>query len=153
METAPQQPVKKYKSFHYHTAVEWKADRQGVLQSDGKPAIEISSPPEFKGLPGVWTPEDFFVGAAEICTMSTFLAFGTRKGIPLKSYKSSAAGTLEHVDGTYRFTAITVSPVVVVGSTWSKEQVEELFHQAHDHCLIANSMRTPVTILPTIIIE
>lgn len=153
METATPQPIKKFKTFTYHTSVEWKSERQGFLRSEGKPEVYVSSPPEFKGIPGVWTPEDLFVAAAEICTMSTFLSFGGRKGIPLKSYKSSAQGLLENVDGKYRFTKIVITPEVVVGKEWTKEQVDEVFHQAHDNCLIANSMTSTVVIEPTIHFE
>lgn len=153
METTTPQPVKKYKSFAYHTSVEWKADRQGTLQSEGKPEILISSPPEFKGIPGVWTPEDFLVASVEICTMSTFLAFGIRKGIPLKSYKSSAEGLLENVEGKYKFIKVIVKPEIVVEQSWTKEQVEEIVHQAHDNCLIANSLTAQVIIEPTIVLE
>ena len=148
--TTQQQPAKKFKIFHYHTSVEWKSERQGYLRSEGKPEIYISSPPEFKGIPGVWTPEDLFVASVEICTMSTFLSFGGRKNIPLKSYKSSAEGVLENVDGKYRFTSITITPEVTVGKEWTTEQVQEVFHQAHDNCLIANSMTANVIINPTI---
>jgi len=153
METATPQPVKKFKTFTYRTSVEWKSERQGFLRSEGKPEVYISSPPEFKGIPGVWTPEDLFVAAAEICTMSTFLSFGGRKGIPLKSYKSNAEGLLENVDGKYRFTKIVITPEVIVGKEWTKEQVDEVFHQAHDNCLIANSMTATVVIEPTIQFE
>lgn len=153
MEPTIQQPIKKFKTFTYHTEVEWKSDRQGVVRSEGKSDIDITSPPEFKGIPGVWTPEDMLVGAVEICQMSTFLAFGTRKGIPLKSYKSSAEGLLENVDGKYRFTKIIIKPTIVVEASWTKEQVEELVHTAHDNCLIGNSITAEVTVEPTIVIE
>jgi organic hydroperoxide reductase OsmC/OhrA len=124
-----------------------------LLRSEGKPDISVSSPPEFKGIPGVWTPEDLFVAAVEICQMSTFLAFGIRKGIPLKSYKSSAEGLLENVDGKYRFTRITVKPEIVVEQSWTKEQVEELVHAAHENCLIGNSISAEVLVEPTIILQ
>ena len=153
MEPVPQQPIKKFKTFTYHSGVEWKSERQGLLRSEGKPDISVSSPPEFKGIPGVWTPEDLFVAAVEICQMSTFLAFGIRKGIPLKSYKSSAEGLLENVDGKYRFTRITVKPEIVVEQSWTKEQVEELVHAAHEICLIGNSISAEVLVEPTIILQ
>ncbi len=153
MEPTPQQPIKKFKTFTYHTGVEWKSERQGLLRSEGKPDVLVSSPPEFKGIPGVWTPEDLFVAALEICQMSTFLAFGIRKGIPLKSYKSSAEGLLENVDGKYRFTKITVKPEIVVEQSWTKKQVEELVHTAHENCLIGNSISAEVLVEPTIILQ
>lgn len=141
---------KKYKTFTYHTSLEWKQNRQGTLSSDSKPSLDISGPPEFKGIPGVWTPEDFYVASAEMCAMTTFLSFGERKNIPLVSYRSSAEGVLEFVEGKYRFTKIFVKPHIVVGKSWTEEQVEEVVRQAHDNCLIANSMATKVDILPTI---
>jgi organic hydroperoxide reductase OsmC/OhrA len=147
------EPVKRFKSFTYRTAVQWKELRQGSLAAEGKPTIDISSPPEFKGIPNVWTPEDLFVASAEICTMSTFLSFGGRKNIPLISYKSTADGLLEFVDGKYRFTTITVKPEIVVGSSWTRDMVEAVVHEAHDNCLIANSMNTRVEIIPTILIQ
>ncbi len=168
METTTQQPVnppaqrvvsstgnlaRKFKTFTYHTNVEWKSDRQGFLRSDGKPEISVSSPPEFRGIPGVWSPEDLFVAALEICQMSTFLSFGGRKGIPLKSYKSSAQGLLENIDGKYRFTKIVVKPEIVVENSWTKEQVEEIVHIAHDNCLIGNSMTAEVVVEPIIILQ
>ncbi len=153
MEQTTPPPVKKFKSFTYSTNVEWKSDRQGTLQSDGKPILDISSPPEFKGVPGVWTPEDLFVAAVEICQMSTFLSFGMRKEIPLKSYKSSAEGLLEMVDGTYKFTKVVIKPIITVGSSWTKDQVEELVHKAHENCLIGNSISADVVVEPDIIVE
>ncbi|MGE5314308.1 MAG: OsmC family protein [Acidobacteriota bacterium] len=142
----------KHKSFTYRTSVEWSEDRQGMLRSEGKPSLEISSPPEFKGLPGYWTPEEMLVAAAEICTMSTFLSFGERKNLPLVSYRSSAEGLLEFTEGNYRFTTITIRPEITVGSAWSAEQVEALLHKAHEHCLIANSLTASVVIEPSVII-
>ena len=162
METTPQtqqinQPARvlagKYKSFTYNTNVQWTSDRQGVLNSDGKPEIAISSPPEFKGIAGVWTPEDFFVAAVDMCQMTTFLSFGMRKNIPLKSYKSFAEGLLEFADGKYRFTKIVLKPEITVEQSWTKEQIEELVHQAHDNCLIGNSITAEVVVEPIIIVE
>jgi len=142
----------RYKSFTYRTSTEWSQDRQGTLRSEGKTAVEISSPPEFKGVDGIWSPEDLFVAAAEICTMTTFLSFGERKNIPLISYRSSAEGLLEFVEGKYQFTKITILPEITVGNAWTQEQVEELVHKAHVHCLIANSIKATVEIEPTIIL-
>ena len=102
-------PQVKHKTFTYATDLEWLQARQGKLCSGSKPVLDVSSPPEFKGIPGVWTPEDLFVASAEICAMSTFLSFGGRKNIPLISYRSSAEGVLEFVDGRYRFTKVRIS--------------------------------------------
>ena len=146
------EPIKKYKTFTYTTALDWLHARQGKLSSEGKPLIDVSSPPDFKGIPGVWTPEDLLVASVEICTMSTFLSFGGRRNIPLVSYKSSAEGTLEFVNGKYRFTEIRIMPSITVRKEWTREQVEEIVHEAHENCLIANSLTASVEIEPTIVL-
>jgi organic hydroperoxide reductase OsmC/OhrA len=146
------EPVKRYKTFTYKTALEWQQARQGKLSSEGKPMLDVSSPPEFKGIPGLWTPEDMFVASAEICTMSTFLSFGRRKNIPLVSYKSTAEGILEFVNGKYRFTKIRIVPEITVGKKWTREQVEEIVRDVHGNCLIANSMSVLVEIEPRIVL-
>jgi organic hydroperoxide reductase OsmC/OhrA len=143
-------PVKRYKTFTYHTGLEWLQGRQAKLSSNGKPVLDVSSPPEFKGMPGLWTPEDLFVASAEICMMSTFLSFGGRKNIPLLSYKSSAQGVLESVDGKYRFTKVIIAPQIRVERSWTEGQVEEVVHQAHENCLIANSMTAVIEVQPQI---
>jgi organic hydroperoxide reductase OsmC/OhrA len=144
------EPVRKFKTFTYHTGMEWLQARQGTLTSEGKQSLTVSSPPEFKGIPGLWTPEDLFVASVEICTMSTFLSFGGRKNIPLVAYKSKAEGLLENVDGKYRFTKIVITLDLTVKKEWTKEQVEAVVHEAHDNCLIANSMTTKVEIISNI---
>ncbi|MGD0590079.1 MAG: OsmC family protein [Bacteroidota bacterium] len=145
------QPLKKFKTFMYHSSLVWHEARQGMLSSTGKPPIEVSSPPEFKGIPGLWTPEDLFVASVEICTMSTFLSFGGRKNIPLVSYRSTAKGVLESVEGKYRFTRITIIPEIIVRNEWTEQQVKDVVHEAHENCLIANSISAEVEIVPNII--
>jgi organic hydroperoxide reductase OsmC/OhrA len=110
----------------------------------------MSSPPEFKGEPGMWTPEDLFVAAVETCTMTTFLAFAQRLNVPFVSYASSAEGTLEFVQGTYQFTKIVLRTNIEVTSGEAGEQAKHALEEAHENCLIANSIKAVVILLPTI---
>ncbi len=143
-------PKMKYKTFTYHTSLEWTGARAGELRSQGKPDIRAGSPPEFKGEEGVWSPEDLFVASVEICTLTTFLAYVQKSGLPLVSYNSQAEGLMEFTDGDYRFTKITLRPTVVVEREDHLEQAEKLMHSAHDHCFIANSITTEVILEPRI---
>ncbi len=92
------------RTFTYRTSTTWLDGRSGMLSSDGKPSIRVASPPEFKGEPNVWTPEDMFVASVEICHMATFISFAARQSLPVTSYRSHANGVLELVD------AIIASP-------------------------------------------
>jgi len=141
------------KSFTYKTSTTWTDSRSGTLTSDGKPTLRISSPPEFKGERGVWTPEDLFVGSVEICHMTTFLAFAAQRKIPVLSYKSHANGVLEFMDGDYRFTRIVIFPTITVGSAVVETEVHTLLREAEKHCLVANSIASIVEVNPTIIVQ
>jgi organic hydroperoxide reductase OsmC/OhrA len=139
---------KVYKVFRYGSEVRWEARRRGRACSSGKPELEISSPPEFKGDPGFWTPEDMFVASVNACTMMTFLAYAQHKGLELAEYESEAEGVLENVEGKYRFTEITVRPHVVVKSAEALPQAREILDSAHRDCLVTNSTTAVVKIFP-----
>ena len=143
-------PKVKHKSFTYHTELMWLDNRAGMLRAEGKTAFRVSSPPEFKGEAGVWTPEDLFVAAVEACTMTTFLAFAQRMNLPVTSYHSRAEGVLEFVENNYRFTKVILRPTVVVASAEHLEPAAKILHEAHAKCLIANSIRAEVVLEPSI---
>ena len=152
METVDQ-PKVRFKTFTYKTNVKWEERRSGTLASDGKPALRVASPPEFKGEAGVWTPEDLFVAAVEICQMTTFLAYAERKQLQVISYQSHANGVLEYINGDYRFTRIVLFPTVVIANSASEDEAHRLLDEAHKHCLVANSIESIVEVNPTIIIQ
>jgi peroxiredoxin-like protein len=139
---------KSWKSFRYHTHGAWKQGRRIKASAEGKPELEISSPPEFKGDQGIWTPEDLFVAALNTCIMETFLAFAEQKGLGLAAYSSSAEGLLEFKDGQYRFTGITVYPQVAVKSQEDVERARPIMESAHANCFVSNSITSSVRVLP-----
>jgi organic hydroperoxide reductase OsmC/OhrA len=141
------------KSFTYKTCTTWTEGRSGTIASDGKPTLKISSPPEFKGERGVWTPEDLFVGSVEVCHMTTFLSFAAQKKVTIVSYKSHANGVLEYIDGDYRFTRIVIFPTITVGADVVETDVHALLREAEKHCLVANSIASIVEVNPTIIVH
>jgi organic hydroperoxide reductase OsmC/OhrA len=151
--SSSEQPKVKHKSFTYTTGLTWIEGKVGSLVSDAKPPIQISSPPEFRGLAGYWTPEDLFVGAVEMCQMLTFIALVQKQQLPLVSYKSTAKGTLEFIDGQYRFTHIVIVPTVIVEEPASETDVRVLLREAHKRCLIANSITAVVEVNANIIVQ
>src|SRR4030042_1011804 len=100
------------KSYKYMTSVLWKGEKKGPLSVAGKPAVEVATPPEFKGHEGIWSPEDLYVAAVNSCIMTTFLAFAGRAGLAFEGYESEAEGVLEFVEERLVFTKIVVRPPV-----------------------------------------
>jgi organic hydroperoxide reductase OsmC/OhrA len=139
---------KAFKVFRYASEVQWKAGRTGVASSSGKPALAVSSPPEFKGEAGNWTPEDMFVASINVCTMLSFLAYAQHKGLNLIGYESDAEGTLESLDGKYRFTEVTLRPHVTLKSQEDIEPARKIMEDAHANCFISNSTSAAVKVFP-----
>ena len=144
--------IKKFKSFHYQTELEWAGDRAAMIRSEGKPAFRVASPPEFKGETGVWTPEDLFVASVETCTMTTFVAFAERKNLAIVSYSSHAEGLMENVEGNYQFTKILLRPTIVISDESAMDIVCKTLEESHRKCFIANSIRAEVVLEPKIIL-
>lgn len=152
METGEQTRTRP-RSYTYKTSTEWKGQRSGVLESNGKPSFRVSSPPEFRGESGVWTPEDLFVASVETCHMATFMSFAARRSIGIKSYKSHSNGVLEFIDGDYRFTRIVIFPTIVVDDSASEKEVHAILREAQKHCLVTNSIASIVEVNPTLVME
>lgn len=144
-------PTVKHKSFDFHTEISWLGGKAAHLTSEGKPQFRVASPPEFKGEAGVWTPEDLFVAAIESCVLMTFSTFAHHRQLNLISYESAADGKLEFVDGSYRFTTVTLKPKIRVGSSDEIGKAEKILESAHRKCLISNSVCARIIIEPEII--
>jgi organic hydroperoxide reductase OsmC/OhrA len=139
---------KAHKVFRYQSDVRWEAGRRAVVRSSGNPDLHVSSPPEFKGDPGIWTPEDLFVTSVNVCTLMTFVATARHKGLELLGYESAAEGVLENVEGKYRFTKINLRPQVTVKSQLDVERAREIVESAHANCFISNSISVAVRVSP-----
>jgi len=138
------------KVYLYHTSVKWTEQRKGVISCAGKPDVQVATPPEFKGHEGIWSPEDLFVAAANICLMTTFLAVAERAGLSFSSYESAAEGRLELVEGKFQFTEITLRPVITLKAVADAAKAKELIEKAEANCLISNSMKARVHLEATI---
>ena len=143
----------KPKTFLYQVGVRWERDKRGVLSIAGKPGLEIASPPEFSGHPGIWSPEDLLVAAVNACTMTTFLSAAMRRKLSLTAYESDATGTLEMADGTFRFTRVVLKPRIVVARPEDREPALAAFHEAEKGCLIAHSIVATIEAQPEIVVE
>ena len=136
------------KPFTYHTNLSDVKGRIATLSSEGKPPLTVSSPPEFKGEPGLWTPEDFFVAAIEVCLMLTFAGLAEKRGLAFVAYQSAAEGLLEWKEQSYQFTRVVVSPVITLVDEASIAAAREVIERAHATCLVANSVTSEVIVEP-----
>ncbi len=140
----------KSKKFVYRTKVSWVKEKKGVLFSAGKPDIEVAVPPEFRGHEGIWTPEELFVASVNICIKTTFLYYAQRDNLEFLSYESEAEGILERVESRFMFTKIKVMPRIRIAADSQVEKAKEILALSEKNCLISNSIKSKVEILPEI---
>jgi organic hydroperoxide reductase OsmC/OhrA len=141
-----------YKSFHYNAKSTWSSARRGMLSAAGKPNIVVGSPPEFKGEPDVWAPEELLVGSLNTCMMLTFLTLAQRQGLTPIGYESAAEGLLDNVEGKYHITEVTVRPRVTLKSETELELARKSMESVEAHCFIANSIDARITLTPEFVV-
>jgi peroxiredoxin-like protein len=146
-------PKETRRSFHYLSRLAWGEGRRAGASIDGKPVLQVSSPPEFRGDPSCWSPEDMLVAAADSCLLMTFLAYAHREELELVRYESDADGMMEFVDGRYRFTEVTLKPRLTFRSEDDAEIARVVLEQAHRDCIITNSITAAVKVEPSIDVE
>ena len=100
----------------------------------------MGSPPEFKGEPGNWSPEELLVGSLNTCIMLTFLTLAQARGLTPAGYESDAEGLLENVEGKYRLTEVSVRPRVVVETDAQLEVGRKTMEGVEAQCFISNSI-------------
>jgi organic hydroperoxide reductase OsmC/OhrA len=135
-----------HKSFRYKADTAWSFARRGTLSASGKPNIVVGSPPEFKGEPDIWAPEELLVGSVNTCMMLTFLTLAQAKGLTPVGYESEAEGLLENIEGKYRITEVTVRPRVSIKGEAELERAREIMESVEAQCFISNSINSKVTL-------
>lgn len=138
------------KNFIFKTTVKWTEDKKGKLHCSTKPSIEISTPPEFKGHEGYWSPEDLFLASINSCIMTTFIYFAEKSSLVFLSYESEIKGEVSFEEGKLMFSSITVRPIITVKNEPDKEKAKQLIEKSEKYCLISSSVRSKITLLPTI---
>jgi len=140
----------------YHTTVTWKGEHWGRLVMGNGPEMDFSAPPDSQGYPGVLTPEDAFVAAANTCIMLMFIWAAERFNLKLLSYQCRAEGTkLIELDRTEIFTQLRFRPILRISAGKEDPAVVEArarraLKSAQKYSLVANSVKSEIIVEPAI---
>jgi organic hydroperoxide reductase OsmC/OhrA len=145
----------------HHCRIEWSrsdhefsydtVSRDHRWSFPGGIEVAASAAPDFFGSPDRVDPEEALVAAISSCHMLTFLAIAARKKLVIERYDDDAAGTLEKNEaGKLAVTRVVLRPRIEwgAGNALDPAAIERMHHQAHEHCFIANSVRTEVVVEP-----
>jgi len=140
----------------YHTTVAWTGGHWGQITLGNGPEMRFSAPPDAQGHPGVLTPEDAFVAAANTCVMMMFIWATERFRLDLQSYDCRAEGTkLIELDRTETFTHLRLWPQIRISAGVEQPAVVEArarraLQSAQKYSLVANSVKSEIVVEPTI---
>ena len=142
----------------YHVQVEWNKDRKGTMCSPelnapalGGGCLEVATPPEFpKGIAGIWSPEHLFTASVASCLMTTFLAIAENSKLEFTTFKCDAEGKLAQIEGKYLMTEVVLKPVVTIANEKDRERAERVLQKSEVACLISNSIKSNVIMVPSI---
>jgi organic hydroperoxide reductase OsmC/OhrA len=143
----------------YEARLRWRPVGAGVaagnhfIDFEGRPAVEVSAAPEYRGDPTRLNPEELFVGALASCQLLTYLALARGAGVTVRRYEDRAVGTLAIADRKMRMTEVLLRPRITVAAGSDEGTARGLVGKAHDGCFIANSVACAVRIEPEIVLE
>jgi organic hydroperoxide reductase OsmC/OhrA len=111
----------------------------------GRPAIQGSSDPAFRGDDDRWNPEQLLVAALSQCHMLSYLHRCALSGVVVTGYDDAAEGVMaETDDGGGHFEEVVLRPLVTVSEPGMIKRAQALHHEAAALCFIAASVNFPV---------
>jgi len=141
--------------YTYHASAQFhQHDRSFVELAHGAPRIvHFSAPPEFGGEPGLWTPEHFLLAAVSSCFIATFKAVASASKLDFQGIEVAVDGVIEKESGGFRFTEITVRPVLILYRDDTRELGLRLLEKAGRICLVWRSLSSAIELEPKIFVE
>ena len=135
-----------FASGKYSRAHDWRFDGGAVVRGSSSPSVV----PLPLSDPSAIDPEEALLASASSCHMLWFLHLARDAGFIVESYRDEAEGKIGRDDrGLMAFTRITLRPAIrYEGAEPDPDQLDDLHHQAHEKCFIANSLRTEISVEP-----
>jgi organic hydroperoxide reductase OsmC/OhrA len=127
--------------------------RDHRIQATGKPPIDGSSDPSFRGDPARWNPEELLVASLAACHKLWYLSLCAEARIVVLDYEDQARGTMvEQSEGAGQFTSVVLQPTVTLAPGTDLAKAHALHDLAHEKCFIARSVNFPVSHEPELTI-
>ncbi len=132
----------------YSRAHVWRFDGGAVVPGSSAPSgvpVPLSDPA------GV-DPEEAMIASLSSCHMLWFLAFDANAGLVVDRYLDEASGELDKNEAGKRYLArVALKPVTTfTGRQPDQAELDALHHAAHEHCDMAHSVRSEITVTASI---
>jgi organic hydroperoxide reductase OsmC/OhrA len=132
--------------------------RKHLLRFDGGIEVVGSSSPHVVPLPmsepAAVDPEEAFVSSLSSCHMLWFLSIAAKRKFCVDRYFDAAVGVMaKNEQGKVAMVTVTLKPEVHFSGERlpTREQLDQMHHEAHEECFIANSVKTQVQCEPVFV--
>ncbi len=146
-------------SHEFRAELVWEKGAEGEQRSnhtvrlEGRPDLEVSAAPQYKGDPSCHNPEELLLASVASCQMLTYLAMAQHGGLDVLAYEDRATATLAIADRRMRITSVTLRPRIRLSADADPEKARRLVDRAHQGCFVANSVSCDVVIDPDIAVD
>ena len=130
-----------------------KYSREHTWTFDGGLTVPASSSPSVVPLPfsnpACVDPEEAFIASISSCHMLWFLSLAAKRGFILESYNDEAVGVMtKNEKNVLWVSAVALHPKITYSGAKlpTKSEEEQLHHEAHEQCFIANSVKTNIVV-------
>lgn len=127
--------------------------RDHLIEASGKPPIEGSSDPAFRGDARRYNPEELLVASLSSCHMLWYLHLCAINKVIVVGYEDAASGVMEEKRDRGTFVRVDLKPVVTIAPDCDAKRAATLHEEAHQNCYIANSVNFPVEVNPRVIVS
>lgn len=135
----------------YRVVAWWASGKTGLVKSDSAPnAIHFTTPPQFGGIEGRWSPEDLLLSAVASCFTSTFHALAERFSFHFTDLEVEVQGCVNKSESGYMFSDIVIRPTVKTSSHEDHMHAERLMEKAKRLCLVSRALAVTQTFEPRV---
>ena len=114
------------------------------VATEDVPPLATTTPREFDGPGGRWSPEALLVAAVADCFVLTFRGLARASKLPWMSLDVDTSGTLDRQDGVTRFTEVHLRATLSVPPDTSEDAAKRVLQKAEDRCLVSRSLNATV---------
>ncbi len=136
---------------HYEVKAFAKPLSDVSIQAERVATLTTDAPEEFGGSGKFWSPETLFVAAVADCFVLTFKAVSKASKFEWIEITCKTEGILDKVDNKLMFTEIIIQPKLFIKKGTSKEKAEKLLEKTEKSCLITNSIKSKISLVPSIV--
>jgi peroxiredoxin-like protein len=140
------------KIHEYPVQVQWAGGRDG----QGKATTQRTQVGMELRVSQATNPEELLTSAIAACYSITFGIIATNRKLPLVNVETNAQGEVEENGPTFKYTKITLRPVITLSHEATEDHIkmaEDMAHKADAYCIVTNAVRGTVEIAvdPTVV--